>query len=800
MKTRVRDIANYNQLVEPEKRFKWIVLVLDEFADLTSDPSQKKTIEALLQRIAQKARACGIHLIAATQKPSAEVISTTTRSNLGAQLALRVRSATDSRVIMESPGAETLAGNGDAFLRLSGEEPIRLQCAETSLSDPHASPRRPRRIVTRRRCARLLSLSGLLAAIATSAGIDPADAVAQQARYDVVLRGGTVLDGSGSPRFAADVGVIDGFIARVGDLTGAEAETDIDVHGLFVTPGFVNLHSHPRGSGLQLASNMLTQGVTTEILNPDGGGPLDIAGQLSDLRESGLALNIGANIGFNRIWTEVVGRDDRPATSVEIERMRDLVVEGLTMGAWGVSAGLDYKPAYFATTDQVVEVVGAAGGWRTNFTNHDRLAPESNFSSRVGVAETLEIGKRAGLVPIVTHMKAQGHEQGTAAELIDLIVGSAEPGSVAAADAYPYLAGQSGLGALLIPGWALEGGREAMLQRFTDAESRERIVGEVQAAMTARFSGPEGVFVTGLDVELTELMRDMGGVSPGEAVVRTLAEANRGAILRFGSEADLVAILQGPTTSVACDCGATDGRASHPRYFGSYPRVLGRYVREQGHLTWEDAIRKMTGLPATTIGMVDRGFLAPGMAADLTVFDPETVIDHATFENPTVPSTGIRHVLVNGRFALRDGSPTGARAGQVLVRADRLPSRAMSHDVARSVRAAGELELGGASTGVSVSMEIEQAAGGRTARGRVRLTDSRSGLSIDTGDLGVLQVTEGWASLSGVAVVEGVAHPLLVIFEESDSSADGNSTVSLRLGNDYRVSGVLPTIRITAGR
>ena len=671
---------------------------------------------------------------------------------------------------------------------------------ETSLSDPHASPRRPRRIVTRRRCARLLSLSGLLAAIATSAGIDPADAVAQQARYDVVLRGGTVLDGSGSPRFAADVGVIDGFIARVGDLTGAEAETDIDVHGLFVTPGFVNLHSHPRGSGLQLASNMLTQGVTTEILNPDGGGPLDIAAQLSDLRESGLALNIGANIGFNRIWTEVVGRDDRPATSVEIERMRDLVVEGLTMGAWGVSAGLDYKPAYFATTDQVVEVVGAAGGWRTNFTNHDRLAPESNFSSRVGVAETLEIGKRAGLVPIVTHMKAQGHEQGTAAELIDLIVGSAEPGSVAAADAYPYLAGQSGLGALLIPGWALEGGREAMLQRFTDAESRERIVGEVQAAMTARFSGPEGVFVTGLDVELTELMRDMGGVSPGEAVVRTLAEANRGAILRFGSEADLVAILQGPTTSVACDCGATDGRASHPRYFGSYPRVLGRYVREQGHLTWEDAIRKMTGLPATTIGMVDRGFLAPGMAADLTVFDPETVIDHATFENPTVPSTGIRHVLVNGRFALRDGSPTGARAGQVLVRADRLPSRAMSHDVARSVRAAGELELGGASTGVSVSMEIEQAAGGRTARGRVRLTDSRSGLSIDTGDLGVLQVTEGWASLSGVAVVEGVAHPLLVIFEESDSSADGNSTVSLRLGNDYRVSGVLPTIRITAGR
>lgn len=653
-----------------------------------------------------------------------------------------------------------------------------------------------------RRCARLLSLSGLLAAIATtSAGINPADASARQARYDVILRGGTVLDGSGGPRFVADVAVIDGFIARMGDLAGSEAETDVDVRGLFVTPGFVNLHSHARASGLQLARNMLTQGVTTEILNPDGGGPLDIAAQLSGLRESGLALNVGANTGFNRIWTEVVGRADRRATPVEIERMRDLVIEGLTMGAWGVSAGLDYKPAYFATTDEVVEVVSAAGAWRTNFTNHDRLTPESNFSSRVGVAETLEIGRRAGLVPIVTHMKAQGHEQGTAGDLIDLIAGSAEPGSVAAADAYPYLAGQSGLGALLIPGWAQEGGREAMLQRFADAVSRTRIVEEVEAAMNARFGGPEGVFVTGLDVELTALMRDMGGVSPGEAVVRTLAEANQGAILRFGSEADLVAILQGPTTSVACDCGATDGRASHPRYFGTYPRVLGRYVREQGHLTWEDAIRKMTGLPATTIGMVDRGFLAPGMAADITVFDPETVIDHATFENPTAPSTGIRHVLVNGRFALRDGSPTGETAGRALVRTGRLPSRAMSHDVARSVRAEGQLQVvGGSPSGVSVSIEVEQAAGERAARGRVRLTDTASGLSIDAGDMGVLQVTEGWASLSAVATVEGEVRQLLVIFEEADPSADEGATVSLQLGDDYRVSGVIPTVRVTVGR
>ena len=654
--------------------------------------------------------------------------------------------------------------------------------------------------MTRRRGARLLWSSCLLTALAISAASPPALTVAQQPRYDIILRGGTVLDGSGGPRFVADVGVSDGFVARVGDLSGAVAETEVDVRGLFVTPGFINLHSHASPAGLLIAANMLTQGVTTEILNADGGGALDVAAQLSSLTESGLVLNVGANIGFNSIWTEVVGRDDRRATDDEIERMRGLVVEGLTVGAWGVSAGLDYKPAYFATTDQVVDVVSAAGAWRTNFTNHDRLAPESNFSSRVGIAETLEIARRAGLVPIVTHMKVQGHEQGAAPELVELIARSAQPGSVAAADAYPYLRGQTGLGSLLIPAWALAGGREAMLERFEDAESRERIIGEVHAAMTARFGGPEGVFVTGLDVELTTLMREMGGVTPGEAIVRTLTESNRGAILRFGSEADLVAILQGPTTSMACDCGATEGPASHPRYFGSYPRVLGRYVREQRHLTWEDAIRKMTGLPATTIGMVDRGFLVPGMAADITVFDPGTVIDHATFQNPTAPSTGIRHVLVNGRFALRDGSPTGEAAGRGLLRTDRLPSRAMSHDMPRSVRADGEIRDGGTLSGVSVSIDIEQAAGARIARGEFRLTDSSSGLSIDIAELGVLQVTEGWASLSGVAVVEGVPRPLLMILDRVDSAAGGGSTVSVQVGDDYRVSGVLPTVRITAGR
>jgi N-acyl-D-amino-acid deacylase len=604
-------------------------------------------------------------------------------------------------------------------------------------------------------------------------------------RYDVILRGGAIVDGTGAPRFLGDVAVAGGSIARVGDLGDATAGEVLDVRGLHVAPGFINLHSHPTPGGLRHAENMLTQGVTTEILNPDGGGPVDVAEQLGALDAATLAVNVGANIGFNSIWTSVVGQDDRRATEAEIDRMRALVVAGLEAGAWGVSAGLDYKPAYFATTEEAIAVVGAAGPWRTNFTNHDRLTPESNYSSRAGVAETLAIGRRAGLVPIVTHMKAQGHEQGTGQALIDLIQQSAAPGGVAAADVYPYLAGQSGLGALIIPGWAQDGGRNAMLERFKDPALRKKVIAESEEAMRLRFGGPSGVFVTGIDRELTALIDEMGGVSPGEAVVRALEEANRGAILRFGAEADLVAILQSPSTSVACDCGAVDRPASHPRYWGSFPRVLGRYVRDEGHLTWEDAVRKMTGLPAATIGMADRGLLATGQAADITVFDPASVRDHATFERPNVPSVGIRHVLVNGRFALRDGVVTGVQAGRALRRTIHMPSRPMNGTEARRISADGRIA---GDTPVSISVDVSQAAGAREGRGRVRITSG--GRVVETTTVGVVQAAGHWSSVTAMAEIDGAWHPVLVIVDEQFPGRPGTH-VSVAVGDMIAATGPL---------
>lgn len=604
----------------------------------------------------------------------------------------------------------------------------------------------------------------------------------QPPRYDLILQGGTIVDGTGAPRFRGDVAVAGGVIAAVGDLGGATAAEIVDVTGLYVAPGFINLHSHPTPGGLERAENMLTQGVTTEILNPDGGGPVDVAGQIATLEQGRLAVNVGANVGFNALWSSVVGQDDRRATPDEVERMRARLVAALEAGAWGVSAGLDYKPAYFATTEEVIAVVSAAAPWRTNFTNHDRLTPESNYSSRVGVAETLAIGRRAGLVPIVTHMKAQGHEQGTGQALIDLIQQSAAPGSVAAADVYPYLAGQSGLGALIIPGWAQDGGRERMLERFKDPALRAKAIAESEQAMRLRFGGPEGVFVTGIDKELTTLMAEMGGVSAGEAVIRVLEEANRGAILRFGREDDLVAILQGPTTSVACDCGAVDRPASHPRFWGSYPRVLGRYVREQGHLTWEDAVRKMTGLPAATIGLVDRGLVSVGHAADLTVVDPATVIDHATFQQPNAPSTGIRHVLVNGRFALRDGRVTGEQAGRALRRTAMMPSRPMNGREARALVARGRVG------DVSIDVDLSQPPGVREASGRLRLT--RDDRTVEAAAVGAIQSWGGWTAVTALAFVDGVALPVTVIVDDDAPGRPGRH-VSMRVGDMIAATGPL---------
>ena len=603
--------------------------------------------------------------------------------------------------------------------------------------------------------------------LATLGAVQPNAGGAQ--RFDVVLRNGTIVDGSGLPPYRADVAIADGRIARIGHLPRGGEALEIDVTGLYVAPGFINIHSHVAPPALPRAENMLTQGVTTEITNADGSGPLDFRPQserAERVAKAGLAVNLGPYIGFNSVWREVVGLSDRRPTSEEIERMRGLILAAMKGGAWGVSAGLDYRPAYFARTEEVIQIVSAAAPWRTNFPNHGRITPESGFSSRAGIEETLRIAKAAGVIGVVTHMKAIGKEKGTADRLLASIETSGRDGHYAAADVYPYLSGQTSSIALFIPAWAQDGGRPAMLKRFADPEQRQRIVRETEQILAARLSDVSSVYLPETRQHLTDVMREMQ-VSTGEAVVRLLEKGAPAMIGAFGIESDLQKILQYPDTSVACDCGATAETSIHPRFYGSFPRVLGRYVREEKILTWEDAVRKMTALPAATIGMIDRGYLAPGMAADVTVFDPQTVIDRATYENPAVRSEGIKHVFVNGVHALRDGIVTGERGGRLLWRTDAMPSRPMTPNAPRRVTLRTRTEHG------EISLDISQEAGARSAQGTIvmREGDERA----VAGELGVLQTAPGWASFT--------AENLRAVIDTANPLTPGSARLTVWLAN-----------------
>lgn len=602
--------------------------------------------------------------------------------------------------------------------------------------------------------------------------------------FDIVIRGGVVIDGTGLPRYSADVGIARGHIAKVGDLQGDQAGVSVDARGLFVVPGFINIHSHPEEDTVSTAENMLTQGITTEIDGPDGWGSPDIASQARKFSAKGLAANLGFYVGFNEIWKQVVGNSDRRATSAEVDTMRAQVQAGLEAGAWGLSAGLDYKPGYFADRDEVIAIAAAARSWRTNFPNHERLTPEAGYSSLTGIRETVDIGEASGVTAVITHMKAQGTEQLRSQDILDLMDAATRRGHYVAADLYPYLAGANNVRSLLLPGWALQGGEDALYERFKTPELRARIAGDIDRVMQLRFGGPSGVRIASLQKELTQYMAEWA-VSGGEAIIR-LNEQYRGklptTVLRFGAEEDLVRMLRHPNVSVACDCGASLSRENqHPRYFGTFPRVLGRYIREQGVLTWEDGIRKMSGLPAATIGTIDRGLLAAGMAADVVMFDPATVIDKATYESAKL-SEGVRYVLINGVMTVRDGKVTGEQGGQVILRNRSMPTRPMTPDRGRSVSGTVTVRDAQRNAALQIQLDIAQSAGLSRARGFVKVLDSAGQIVFETSELGFIQAEAHWASVTGSGHLEtGERRSFTLVVDGADATQRGDRAVSLTI-------------------
>ncbi|HEX4242824.1 MAG TPA: amidohydrolase family protein, partial [Steroidobacteraceae bacterium] len=404
---------------------------------------------------------------------------------------------------------------------------------------------------------------------------------------------------------------------------------------------------------------------------------------------------------------------------------------------------------------------------------------------RTGIAETITIASDAGLAPEITHIKAQGHEQGRAGEIVRMMERATASGHYTPSDVYPYLAGKTGLADLLIPAWAQDGGSAALLGRFRQPGLRARIAAESEAIMNARLTGgAAGVYFPESRTRLVDLMHAEKAAA-GEMVIRLIERAGAAVIptvLQFGAEGDLETFIENDTTAIACDCGATTERPTHPRYSGAFPRVLARYVRERRLLTLEQALYKMTGLPASIVGIVDRGLLSVGMAADITVFDPGTIIDHATFEEPALASEGVREVLVNGRSEWHEGRATGGRGGTALFRARSMPTRPASFGVDRAARARSAIESRDApgasppaprqrSGSWRLDLRVRQGRASSHAEGALRIEDG-SRVVLEMLDFGELQTSGRWAALSGIARSEGTIGPVTIIIDASDPALE----------------------------
>ena len=498
--------------------------------------------------------------------------------------------------------------------------------------------------------------------------------------YDVVLAGGGVHDGRGGDARIADVGIRGDRVATVGDLSGARAETRVDVSGLAVAPGFVDLHSHAvRGVFRHpLAENYLRQGVTTAMGGPDGGSPLPIGEWLEQFEAEGSAINMGLMVGHGTIRREVIGLEARAPTEEELDEMRALVDQAMQDGAYGLSTGLKYPPGTFAETEEVIELAKVAGRYGGIHVSHMR---EEGLTLMDSVRETIRIGEEGGLPTQLTHHKVVGAPMwGQSTESLRLVDEAVARGVDVTIDQYPYTASSTGL-TILFPGWSLAGGNDALLERLQDPETRERIRQAIKNNLEVDRGGgsPDNVQISRCEWDpslegksMGDILRERGleaNTENGATLALELQEKGGfGGVFHAMHEDDVRRIMAHPRTMISSDGGivAPGEGVPHPRNYGTFARVLSLYVREAGLLSLEEAVRKMSLSPAQRLSLEGRGVVEEGAIADLVVFDPAAVEEHADFGDPHHYSTGVQHVLVSGIFVLQDGEVTGARPGRAL--------------------------------------------------------------------------------------------------------------------------------------
>lgn len=520
---------------------------------------------------------------------------------------------------------------------------------------------------------RLLVLASVLAVGA---------AVGGETRYDVLVRGGRVFDGSGNPWYRSDVAIRGGRIAAMGRLEDATADVVIDASGLYVAPGFIDVHSHAdeglARAELKEAGPIVIQGVTTLVLNPDGGGPWPLSRQRAGYESEGIGVNVALMVGHGTIRREVMGMEDRPPTEEELERMKAMVREGMAAGAFGLTSGLYYAPGSYASTEEVIALAKEVHPVGL-YTSHIRDESDYSVGLLAAVEEVVRIAESAGIPGIVTHFKALGPDSwGLAAAACNRIERARERGVEVWADQYPYEASGTSVTGALVPRWALAGetipGQPSPLEsRLRSARERARLREDMVKNLERR-GGAATLQISryppdrSLEGRLLSELAEEQGVEPVDVALELLDSGGAGLVSFNMSEEDIAVIMQKDYTMTCSDGGLvpTGEGKPHPRYYGSFTRKIGRYVRERGVIGLAHAVRSMTSLPATVFGFADRGALREGAAADVVVFDFARIRDRATYRDPHQLAEGVEHVLVNGVFAVRDGRLTGSLSGEVL--------------------------------------------------------------------------------------------------------------------------------------
>lgn len=503
---------------------------------------------------------------------------------------------------------------------------------------------------------------------------------AQTPSFDLVITGGRIIDGAGDPWYYGDVGIKGDTIVALGNLAQAPAARRLDAKGLVVTPGFIDIHTHAR-RGIFLdpaATNYIRQGVTSIFEGPDGSSPIPIAPFLEKVGALKLAPNFGTFAGQGSIREEVMGLVNRPATPEEIEKMKAITRQAMLDGAFGVTTGLFYVPGNFTPTEEVIAIEAVAGAMGGMHHSHMRDEAANVLDS---VRETIRIGEEGHMPTQITHHKIIGKGNwGKSVETLKLVDEARARGVDVTIDEYPYTASATGTTSL-IPQWAQEGGQKSLVERLDAPATRAKIKAEIIERIKFDRGGGDPANVVMSDCgfdhslagkNLAEITKMRGREVNFDTAAETLMEIQKAGgcrgIFHAISEEDIVRIMQYPYTMIASDGEVPQFgvAAPHPRSYGTNSRVLARYVREKHVLTLEDAIHKMSGLPAQRLKLYDRGLIRPGMKADLVVFDPAKVEDKATYEKPHQYAVGYQWVLVNGRVVVEDDKLTAERPGRIL--------------------------------------------------------------------------------------------------------------------------------------